>query len=71
MKLLRISLLCAFLAHCFIIASFENGDYIAFVLFMASSVFGAIFAVNKNETQLFYINLGFIGLSLIEIYRVL
>ena len=71
MKLLRISLLCAFLAHCFIIASFENGDYIAFVLFMASSVFGAIFAVNKNETQLFYINLGFIGLSMLEIYKVL
>lgn len=71
MKLLRISLLCAFLAHCFIIASFENGDYIAFILFMASSVFGAIFAINKDDSQLFYINLGFVGLSLIEVYKVL
>jgi hypothetical protein len=71
MKLLRLSLLCAFLAHCFIIASFKTGDYIAFILFMASSVFGAIFAVNKQDSQLFYINLGFIWLSLIEIYKVL
>lgn len=71
MIMLRFSLLCAFLAHCFIIASFKTGDYIAFVLFMLSSVFGAIFAANNQDRQLFLINLGFIALSMLEVYKVL